>query len=214
MIWKKCSRCDKRIRKKHNYCPNCGINQLTGKKDRGDYGMLGESDSEENRNQQLKLPFGLNTIMNTMIKQLEKEMGNIDFSDQEGNNRKPKGFKIKISTGKPNVHSLDSEEREEVQKGPRVFSTGEVNDKEKKRRATLERKEASSKIRRLPEGIFYEIETPGVSSIKDVVLTKLESSLEVKAYSKDACYVKTIPVKAELLGYSVKNNKVLLKLKN
>ena len=88
-----------------------------------------------------------------------------------------------------------------------------VDENEKYRRAHLSKVEATSVIRRLPEGVIYEIDAPGVKSKNDVVITKLEQSVEVKIYTEDKCYIKSIPLKLEILGLSVREDKVLLSIK-
>jgi hypothetical protein len=169
--------------------------------------MLGINDEIKQAENQMQLPFGLNGIFNQLMKQVEKELANA--SPQAT----PKGFKIQISTGNPQITPIIKESNREIKGAVKTISVEEVSAEEKARRSKLDRIEAKSNIRRLPEGIFYEIDTPGVNSIKDVVITKLEESLEVKAYSKKNCYVKTIPLKMELISFSVKNDKVMLRLK-
>src|SRR3989344_3748821 len=48
-------------------------------------------------------------------------------------------------------------------------------------------------IRRFADRVVYEIALPGVKSIKDISITKLENSIEIKAVSKDKAYFKLIP---------------------
>ncbi len=206
MFKKRCNSCEKKVDRKFHYCPWCG-NSLKKKKQE-DFGMLGQSDEAEQQVEPMKLPFGLNGIMNGLIKQIEKEMGNM----QGNSTGMPKGFKIQISTGNPQIKQIN-EEQPSRKSNVQTIAPGHVDEKEKSRRSNLERVEAKSIVRRLPEGIFYEIETPGVKSISDVVITKLEESMEIKVYSKDRCYIKTLPLKLEIVSFSVKNDKVLLRLK-
>jgi len=88
MFEKKCRDCGKKVDRKFNYCPYCGGSLKINKKE--DFGMLGSNDSgkvEEN----LKLPFGIDKIMGGLIKQLEKQLGNMNIDERTG---MPKGFKI------------------------------------------------------------------------------------------------------------------------
>ncbi len=206
MLKKKCQSCAKKIERKFNFCPWCGHSfkkQLVEE----DFGMIGENDEIEQQIQnELKLPFGMNTIFNGLMKQLEKELGNMNNVSPNG---MPKGFKIQISTGKPKVGNNPPKPK---QNQVRTIEVEEASEFEKERRLTLERVEATSTVRRLPEGIFYEIDAPGVKSIKDVVITKLENSMEIKVYAEEKCYIKTIPLKLEIVEFSVKPNKVLLRL--
>jgi hypothetical protein len=154
----------------------------------------------------IKMPFGLNGLMKTLVKQLDKELGNLDLDALE--ETQPRRFKIQISNGPPQMQKVHKVEvpslEEEFEK---------VSDREAERRQNLKKVAAVSTIRRLPEGLVYEISAPGVKYKKEVVISQLEDGIEVRAYSKDKCYVKMIPVKSEIIGYQVGDEKVLLKLK-
>jgi hypothetical protein len=179
---------------------------------KSDYGMLGVNDSVQ---QDLKLPWGLNGVFNQLMKQVEKELSQIDPSVQKGG--MPKGFKIQISSGKPVVKQIGMPVRNpEKKEEPKLFPEEDVkiSRKESARRSKLPKVSAESNVRRLPEAIVYEISAPGVSSKKEVVLSKLEEGFEVRAYSKDKCYVKTIPLKVEILHWEVEKGKVFVELKN
>jgi len=198
----KCRACERTIRKKFNVCPYCG-NSL--RRTNQDAGMLGINDLVGD----IKMPFGLNGIMKSLAKQLDKELGGMNGGSL-GSNGQPKGFKIQISTGKPQVRSINQTPKEM----PILNDDLEkISTRESSRRQKLKRVDAVSTIRRLPEGIVYEISTPGVKHRNEVVIAKLEDAIEVRAYSKDKCYEKIIPIKAELIGYDVKDEKVLVKLK-
>lgn len=205
MFGKRCPSCNERVKKKFNYCPHCSYG-LKQRKPTGDFGLLGLGDD-------IKLPFGFNAIMKPLVKQLEKELASLDMNELNSNmGQPPKGFKIQISTGKPQNHQnvgkidmMPSLEDADVAE--------EISHREAERRQKLPRVDAKSTIRRLPEGIVYEISTPGVKNKKEVVVSALEDGIEVRAYSKAKCYTKVIPMKAEILGYKVSDEKVLVKLK-
>jgi hypothetical protein len=201
MLKKKCSSCAKKSGKKHNFCPWCG-SSFKAHKEENDFGMLGRDDTiQKEIRKEAKLPFGMNTLVNSLIKQLEKQMGNLD----EGN---PKGFKIQISSGRPQIQQVAKEQ------GPvEELKSPVVPEEEEERRSGLIRENAESKVKRLGDVIIYEISTPGVRKDKDVAIAKLEQGLEVKAYSKDKCYVKVIPLKVEVIGYEVRDEKVFVELK-
>ena len=200
MFGKRCPSCNERVKKKFNYCPHCSYG-LKQRKPTGDFGLLGLGED-------IKLPFGFNAIMKPLVKQLEKELASLDLSElNQDMGQQPKGFKIQISTGKPSVHQ--NVEKAEMP----TLEEDEVSHRESERRQKLPRVEAKSSIRRLPEGIVYEISTPGVKNKKEVVVSALEDGIEVRAYSKAKCYTKVIPMKAEILGYKVSDEKVLVKLK-
>lgn len=200
MFKKKCPSCAKKIEKKYNFCPFCG-QSFKEQKQQEDYGMLGTDDSIENIKQEVRLPLGLNTIMNSLMKQLQKELG-----DGSG-----KGFKIKISTGNPQLKKIHPQAKRQTRQTNQTKQY--IPKEEQERRSSLPKKQAESKIKRIGDSIIYEISTPGVKSKSDVAISKLEESIEIRAYSKDKCYIKTIPMKLEISEYFVKDNQVILELK-
>lgn len=205
----RCKACDRKIKKKFDFCPTCGFSLRGRKRKEQDNGMLGIDDMIGD----MKLPFGMKGIMNGLVKQLNKELNSVDLNDlPEG--QRPKGFKIQISTGKPQMkNSVPVNSPAAVEEPTLENAAPEISSKEASRRQKLKRVDAVSSIRRLPEAIVYEISTPGVKHKKEVVVAKLEDAIEVRAYSKDKCYEKIIPIKAELISYMVKDEKILLKLK-
>lgn len=204
MFKKKCPSCAKKIEKKFNYCPYCGVSFKAGNDER-DFGMLGRNDSTGNVQQNLGLPFGLNGIMNTLIKQLENEIGKMDMDDGQD---MPRNIKIRVARG-PGMNQV-------VQKAPEkkiISDVPRVSEKENERRMSLPKVEGESRVKRLGDTIIYEISTPGIRRKDDVVLTELATGLEVKAYSKDKCYVKFIPLKIEVVDYYVEKEKVIVEIK-
>jgi len=203
MFKRKCPSCAKKIEKKFNYCPYCGVSFKAGG-DQANFGMLGRNDSNERVQEDLKLPFGLNGIMNSLIKQLEGQLGNMDMGDGQG---LPRGIKIRVARG-PGMNQV-------VQRAPekKVVNVPVVSDEENERRMGLPKVEGESKVKRLADTIIYEIDTPGVKKKGDVVLTELATGLEIKAYSKDKCYVKFIPLKVEVVEYYVEREKVVVEIK-
>jgi HSP20 family molecular chaperone IbpA len=200
MFKKKCFSCEKKIERDFSYCPWCG--HSFNKVNDNEWGMLGKNDESQQIENQMKLPFGFNGIINTLMKQIEK-----DLSGMDNGSPMPKGFKIQISKGPPRMQNINEPQKTMVE------PVEIVSEDERQRRSKLKRVDAKSAIRRLPEGVIYEIDAPGVKTKNDVTITKLEQSLEVKAYSEDKCYVKTFPMKVEILGIVVKADKIFLKLK-
>ncbi len=199
MFRRKCPSCAKKIDKSFNYCPFCGESFKKVQEEK-DYGLLGKEDSDVFRNE-IKLPLGMNKLLDSLMKQLEKQLTDIN---QNPNNGLPKGFKIKISTANPGFKQVVEEKKPK---------NNNLIDESIKERLNLPKVEASSKVKRLGDKLIYEIETPGVKSPKEVIVSQLESGIEVKAYSKDKCFTKIIPLNVELLQYFVKDNKLILELK-
>ena len=208
MLKRKCPGCAEKIEKKFHFCPWCG-QSIKNHKEKEDFGLLGRTDSIQNMNSssenQSNLPFGLDKIMGGLIKQLEKELSGID-----NQNKIPKGFNIRIQTGFPNQNQINKQQDilKETIKNP------VLTEKESTRRQKLPRQEAKSKVKRLSDKIIYEINAPGIKNKEDIIITKLEQGFEIKAYSKDTCYTKTIPLQIEILGYTIEDNKLIVELKN
>jgi hypothetical protein len=215
MFKSKCSSCGKKTEKKFNFCPYCG-NSFKKEKAENSLGMLGRDDIIEKELQpEVKMPFGLDKVMNSLVKQLEKQMSGMNNQQP---NTMPKGFKIQISTGKPVVREMNgapanpqNQPSAQMQSVPKKVL---ISPEEAKRRGSLKRIEAKSEVRRLTDKVIYVLSVPGVQSEKDVVMSKLENSLEIKAYSKDKCFHKTIPLKVEIIGFYVKKDKLFLELKS
>jgi len=205
MLKRKCPGCNKKVERKFNFCPYCGMS-FKAKKEQDNFGMLGRDDFlpefEKELNQGFRMPFGLGKIMNSLVKQLEKELE----KDIKQNQNFPQGFRIQVSTGQPKI--------QQTQKRKIIKQPIKISQEELKRRSKLPKQEAVANIRRLSDRIIYELSVPGVTSGKDVLITKLEDSIEIKAYSKDKCFVKTIPLKVEIIGYYVKDNKLFIELKS
>lgn len=203
MLKKKCPSCGKKIERSFNYCPHCGASFKT-RQEKSNFGMLGRNDIDErNIEPDLKLPFGMEKIMGSLIKQLEKQMNNLDLRDVQG---MPKGIKIRVARG--------PEPRQLLAQAPKKIQAPAVSEEENQRRVNLPKIDAKSKVKRLSDTIIYEIETPGVKKKGDVVLTELATGLEIKAYSDKKCYVKFIPLKLEVVEYHVEKEKVLVEMKS
>ena len=83
MLKEKCSGCAKKIDRKFNFCPWCGQSRKAHKEEEN-FGLLGSTDTTDNMNQpvnQQELPFGLNKIMNGLIKQLKIPQGFYSLRD-------------------------------------------------------------------------------------------------------------------------------------
>jgi hypothetical protein len=200
-----CPNCSKKIESEFHFCPWCAF-AIKKAKEEENYGMIGLNDEIEKALAQPGLPFGLQGMIGGLMKQLEKELSGIDSAKTP----MPKGFKIQISRGIPqNMQMVNSVPKDESKNFPPKISS-----EENERRSKLPKIDTKSVVRRLPEGIIYEIDAPGVKSVRDVVIAKLEQSIEIRAYSKTKCFVKSIPFKADVLGFEVENDKVLVKFKS
>jgi len=78
--------------------------------------------------------------------------------------------------------------------------------------AKMPKKEPETIVRRLSDRIIYEISVPGVKNIKDVIINKLQNSIEIKAFAKDKVYFKLLPVSLPIKKYKIEDEKLVLEL--
>lgn len=216
--------------KEFEFCPHCGTtfskspNEIDQEKK--DFGMLGKRDKLENSsainftnipnlnnldinnidlknldNLGIKLPFGFNKLFKQLVKELDKQFKELDKSISERDNN---GINIRIET---NIPGFEEQEIKEATK--KNYVTEEIA----KKLSKLPRKEAEAKVRRLSDKIIYEVSMPGVKSLKDVIINRLENSIEIKGITTKELLTKNIPVNLPIQKYSLKNGKFLLELK-
>ncbi|MDP2947856.1 MAG: hypothetical protein Q8N88_07100 [Nanoarchaeota archaeon] len=202
MFRRKCPSCAKNIEGKFNFCPYCGESFKKASEEEK-YGILGKDDSLDLAGAGERLPLGMGRILDSLMKQLEKQMNEITTS---GNSKVPKGFKVKISMGNPRTKQMAENKKPKI---INFFSEEQMINKMK-----LPKEEAESRVRRLSDRIIYELITPGLKSPNDVVIIELASGFEVKAYSKNKCYTKFVPFALELIQYYIKDDKLIIELKN
>jgi hypothetical protein len=200
-MWNKtCSNCAKKIEKDFNFCPYCAF-PIKKQQEKDDFGMLGKDDSINNEMQNPLALNGMGKILNSLMGQLGKELSG---------NGMPGNFKIQISTANPMGNPLI---RKQQKRKLEKINEVKVNEEEHERRKNLPRQEAESNVRRLSDIIVYEIKVPGVYKKEQIVINRLDTCFEVKAYGDNACYIKTIPLNAELLKSYLKDENLVLELK-
>jgi len=119
---------------------------------------------------------------------------------------RPKNVRINVVRGNPQANQVVQTPKDKVEM-PKISA------EEAERRMGLRKVKAESRVRRLADRIVYEIDAPGIRDKVDVVVTELATGLEIRAYSDDKCYVKFIPLKVEVIGYSVRSEKVFVELR-
>ncbi len=70
--------------------------------------------------------------------------------------------------------------------------------------------EPASRVRRLSDRIIYEFDMPELKSEKDIRITQLQNTTEIKAFAEDKAYFKLLPLTLPVLGYRVENGKLLV----
>ena len=155
------------------------------------------------------------------IQEVDKQFRELDreMKNPEKENIKKSGISISISMsdGKnpdikvsgfgPDFKNLKQEAKE------KQMPKHEITDEEARKLSKLPKKEAKTEVRRFSNKIVYEIDLPGIKNLKDIIINKLENSIEIKAFSKDTAYFKLLPVNFPILDYNLKDGKLILELK-
>ncbi len=219
---KECPRCGTKIDRRYSFCPNCGNRFDLNQEESDDWEMLGKDDFFSLN--QVKLPFGFNTIFNSLMKNMSKELNEQlsknHFQQKNNNSEKIKkdGISISISTfgnGPPKIKvtQLGNKPKLEIKEEKEKFKPNTFTKEKIKKFAGLERKEPKTNIRRLSNKMIYEIEMPGVKSLDDISITKLENSIEIKAISKNKAYTKIIPINLPITDCDLSEGKLILELR-
>lgn len=226
---RKCSNCNRKIEKDFEFCPYCA-NPIKNKKE--DYGLLGKDDNINELNSGLNRDITrimggsfMEKMMSSAIKMIEKELQKeaiqANQATKNNANNMPANFELFINGKKVNLPGnisgiqIEDLSGKNVQKQnmPLKSRIPKVSEETMEKSAKLPRKEAKSHVTRTSDKVIYEIETPGLKSLNNVLVNKLESSIEVKAYTEKAVYFKTLPIKLPLMQYSLKEDKLVLEFK-
>lgn len=218
--------CGKKIDKDYVYCPHCG-NNLKQKPEKGEVDF---NDFVKEFNKSMKMPFFLKfpfeKIMKNMVGEIDKQFHEYDrelskTKRQDKDNVVSSGISISISTspnGEPSIQvrqfgkdkPIQINEKKEIEK---KFVARKIDEKEAERISKLPREEPITKVRRLTDKIIYEVEIPGVKNIDNVIINKLQNSIEVKAFTKNKAYFKLIPLSFPIKNYFLKNDVLTIELK-
>ncbi len=185
-----------------------------------------------------KIGFPFNMMIKQLEKQLEKEMKQMDrgmnepptFDEDEKiptNSAKAaqprvEGFSINISTssnGQPVIkfnqigdnNSKVSRQTRKIVKDNCKFASN-ITDTQAEEFSKLPKEDPKTSVRRLTDRIIYEIILPGVKE-NDLIISKMENSIEIKAFTKDKAFFKLIPVSLPILSSQLEDNKLILELK-
>lgn len=201
----KCENCGSLVEQKHSFCAYCGNALEDTMSEKEDFGMLGKNDFTESSPMNSPAGFGItdkliNSLMNSMMKNLEKQFKDAEKGFSNSNEIKsfPNGIKIKISGPFPN---------KEKKPAPQIKQKP-VTEEQIKKISVLPREKAKSHVKRLGNKIVYELATPGVSSLEDIFVSKLESGYEIKAVGEKKVYVNSIPINLPMKSYTLAKNKI------
>jgi len=189
----KCMKCNSKVKESFDFCPYCGIDLQNPEEDMKNFGVIGKNEFSSG----VPLAGGLgglgisdkliNTLFNSIMKNLEKQMKNSGDSEVQSF---PNGIKIRFE-----VPKNKSVSNKPIKKG--------ITQEQLKRMSGLPRVEAKTNVRRFSDRVVYELNAPGVESPEDIFVSKLESGYEVKAIGKKKVYVNSLPVDLPLKGLRV-----------
>ncbi|MBS3073768.1 zinc ribbon domain-containing protein [Candidatus Pacearchaeota archaeon] len=215
-------RCGKKVRKDYLFCPWCGTD------------LKFQIKHKEEFEKQIKpltdtLPFPLKNMFNSLAdelergfrdfdKELEKELEQAQKEQEKVEKELGKNPSInisirKISNGQPviQVQQIGKAPEKEIKlptARERILTKNE-EDKYSK----LPRKEPVTKVRRFSDRILYELSMPEVKDQKDLIINKLQDSIEIKAFTEKRVYSKVIPVSLPIKSYKLEKGKLILELK-
>jgi len=229
----KCKKCGEKVSKKNSFCPHCGnyLSPYKKSKER-DWGMLGhgEGEIEDELSNSMFGGFGgkmFGKVLNQTIKMLEKEIQKGMQESMKQQNQNPgippsqkNHFELFINGKRINPENI------KVTQKPIQFTENPIQKTQKENAnknkffpvekvkifSELPKKEPKTELRRLPDKIVYEISIPGVKSLDEVSIIKLENSIEIKAISKDKAYSKIIPINLDISSYGLSKGKLVLEL--
>ncbi len=216
---KKCKNCREKINNSYNFCPYCKAPIKDIFEDDKEWGILGRNDFSPYED--VKLPMGFNTLFNTILKNLNKQFNNVENMENKSKKSRVKkgGVSISIHTtgNKPPEIKIKSfgnlpefkEKEKHIKKNVRTLK---LPMSDPKKFTGLPKEEPKTNIRRFSNKIVYEINMPGVKSVKDVSITQLENSIEIKALAKNKVYYKIIPINLPVKNYNLSKEKLVLEL--
>ena len=226
--------CGKKVDAKYDFCPFCGRNlkaklEKDKARDKEINGMIKQVESAFNVPFLMKFPF--EKLVKQMIKEVDKQFHEYDeqlANAQNEPNVISSGISISVNSspeGQPVIEvkqfgqdqgQEDGREtkpekikEEKVKKLPKA----KISEAEAAKLAKLPRKEPETKVRRLTDKIVYEISLPGVLEEKNIIINKLQNSIEIKAFAKDKAYFKLIPLDLPIKDYKLEKEKLILELK-
>jgi len=206
---RKCKNCKRKINNSYDFCPHCGDSSNENPQD---WGMLGKADTANEFEQFSNSLFGgvggkiIGGMLGKTLKMLEQEM------QKEFQSKTPtpgKNFELIINGKRIDPKNIKVSHPTQVIRKPRKILPN-ISNEALKKISTLPKKEPLTNIRRLAEKVIYEINMPGVNSLKDISIIKLESSIEIKAIANKKAYFKVIPINLPIINYKFLDEKLIL----
>ena len=207
---KRCKRCGEKNSNKARFCSACGFVLENGTSE--DYGMLGKEDSIKEEDILGTSIFGgfsekmISKMMGSAFKMLEKELQK-GMNENSSINNQRTNFRLMI-----NGKEIPINNPKKMKEKRKVIKSIPLPSRILKGFAKLKKEEPKTLVKRLGDKIIYEIEIPGVKSIENISITKLENSIEIKALAKGKAYLKVIPISLPVVEYFLEKEKLILEL--
>lgn len=215
---KSCKKCGEKVTEKFLFCPNCG-NLLNKKGKKKDFGMLGEDDFidefESIQNSLFKGAGGkmVGKMFEGIMKIVEKEMEKEANKRNTKNSQKPKtNFQLFINGEKIDNFKTNFPANQKIKEQEKEVPALILPQNNLKKFSDLPKNEPKTDVRRFSDRVIYEINIPGVKSLKDISIIRLENNIEVKAVTKNKAYNKLIPVNFPISDYNFTKGKLVLEL--
>ncbi len=201
-----CNICNSYINKKYSFCPHCGSMIISKEEEQRNFGLLGRHDAgaENLIQQQTSSVRGtftdrmLNSVMNSLMKNLDRQFRDLEKTDHASF---PQGIQIKIGM----VPSMPRKKRQSPQR-----LQPKISEQQLQKMSTLPRATAKTTVKRLGDKVIYELQTPGLVSPDDVLVSKLESGYEIKAISEKKVYVNSLPVNLPIHSFAIEDGKLFV----
>jgi hypothetical protein len=210
---KQCSNCRKKSSKNFDFCPYCGSSFRNPAREKEEFGLLGKEDSLGIADPMFsRQAGGMNNILSNAIK-IAQDLLNEEMQPSKKQampNINP-GFELYINGQKVPLNV--PQPRIEQKPSKPAQNTIKINEELIKNSSKLPRKEAKTHLTRTSDKVIYELDTPGLDSIHKVLISKLENSIEVRAYTEKAVFFKNLPIKLPLIQYAIREGKLFLEFK-
>ena len=204
----KCSNCKSKITDEYSFCPYCGNVLFDPEQRSHDFGMLGLDDSFDDSLIRQKISESnltitdkmISSIMNTLMKNMNQQFKEMDKSEMHKQGM-PRNIKIKIGIQNPNKQQQPKAQRHD-------FSMNKISEEQLQKLSSLPKIVAKSEVKRIGDKVIYELDAPGIESIKDIFVSKLESGYEIKALAKNKVYANSLPVNLPINSFTLNKEKL------
>jgi len=191
--------CKSSVNKEYSFCPHCGYSMVDIEEEIKEFGMLGRMDEvAQPKAQPNSVNLGItdkliNSLMQNLMKSLDAQMKNPEKNGVPEIQSFPNGIRIKIGMEEPTKKATKKEKKQTIT----------ITEEQIKRMASMPRTTGKTNMRRLPDKVVYEISAPGIQSLQDIFVSKLESGYEVKAIGKNKVYVNSLPINLPMKSYAI-----------